>query len=82
MVIPKPIYETLPVLYLTSGVIASQSMSSSLADLSGFLLGIVAVMVVLLRVDYRRHRDARLRGQKYSAMIEAQRKTRSIVENP
>lgn len=69
MVIPKPIYEFLPVLYVTSGFMASHSIASSLADFSALLLGIVAVMVVMLRVDHRRNRDARLRGRKYSARM-------------
>jgi len=75
MVLPKPIYEFLPLLYLTSGILVSHAIESNLADFSAFVLGFVAVFVVLLRVDHRKHRSARLRGQKYSRMIEARHRT-------
>jgi len=51
---PKPIYESLPVLYVIGGVAAMSTVDSFMSFISGILLGASGVMIMFLRRDFRR----------------------------
>ncbi len=51
---PKPIYETLPVLYVIGGVAAMSAVDSFMSFISGILLGASGIMIMFLRRDFRR----------------------------
>ena len=55
MNMPKPIYESLPILYVVGGVAAISTVDSFMSFISGILLGCSGVMILLLR---RNHRNA------------------------
>ena len=74
MIFPRLIYETLPAVYLGSGVASATLIQSSMAMIPGFLFSFSALLVVLMRVNYRRDRSAVLKGIKVNAKIESQRK--------
>lgn len=57
MNMPKPIYETLPVLYVIGGVAAISTVDSFMSFISGILLGASGVMIMFLRRNYRRTQD-------------------------
>lgn len=54
MTMPKPIYESLPMLYVVGGVAAISTVDSFMSFISGVLLGSSGVMIMCLRRDYRR----------------------------
>lgn len=51
---PKPVYESLPVLYVIGGVTAISTVDSFMSFISGVLLGTSGVMILYLRRNYRR----------------------------
>lgn len=53
MNMPKPIYESLPVLYVIGGVAAISTVESFMSFVSGVLLGTSGVLILLLRRHYR-----------------------------
>ena len=53
MNMPKPIYESLPILYVVGGVAAISTVDSFMSFISGVLLGCSGVMILLLRRNYR-----------------------------
>ena len=57
MNMPKPIYESLPVLYVIGGVAAISTVDSFMSFISGTLLGCSGVMILLLRRNYRNTED-------------------------
>lgn len=54
MNMPKPIYESLPVLYVVGGVAAISTVDSFMSFISGILLGSSGIMILFLRRDFRR----------------------------
>ena len=54
MNMPKPIYESLPILYVVGGVAAMSTVDSFMSFISGILLGSSGVMILYLRRNYRR----------------------------
>ena len=54
MNMPKPIYESLPILYVIGGVAAMSTVDSIMSFISGILLGSSGVMILYLRRNYRR----------------------------
>jgi hypothetical protein len=54
MNMPKPVYESLPVLYVIGGVAAISTVDSFMSFISGILLGSSGIMIMLLRRSYRR----------------------------
>ena len=54
MNMPKPVYESLPLLYVIGGVAAISTVVSFMSFISGILLGSSGVMIMLLRRNYRR----------------------------
>ncbi|MDH5369861.1 MAG: hypothetical protein OEW99_07540 [Gammaproteobacteria bacterium] len=54
MNMPKPIYESLPVLYVVGGVAAISTVDSFMSFISGILLGTSGVMILLIRRNHRR----------------------------
>ena len=54
MNMPKPIYESLPLLYVIGGVTAMSTVDSFMSFISGILLGSSGVMILYLRRNYRR----------------------------
>ncbi len=53
MNMPKPIYESLPILYVIGGIAAISTVDSFMSFISGVLLGSSGVMIMFLRRDYR-----------------------------
>ena len=53
MNMPKPIYESLPLLYVVGGVAAMSTVDSFMSFISGILLGASGVMIMFLRRNYR-----------------------------
>ena len=53
MVIPKPVYETLPVLYVIAGIATIISTSDPVALGSGLLLAISGLLILVIRRNYR-----------------------------
>ena len=51
--LPKPVYELLPALYVLGGIAAMSTVESYLSFISGLLMGIAGVAVLLLRRNYR-----------------------------
>ena len=54
MNMPKPIYESLPILYVIGGIAAISTVDSFMSFISGILLGSSGVMIMCLRRDFRR----------------------------
>ncbi len=54
MNMPKPIYESLPILYVIGGVAAMSTVDSFMSFISGILLGSSGIMIMFLRRDFRR----------------------------
>lgn len=54
MNMPKPIYESLPVLYVIGGVAAISTVDSFMSFISGILLGASGVIILFLRRNHRR----------------------------
>ena len=53
MNMPKPVYESLPALYVIGGIAAISTVDSFMSFVSGILLGISGVMIMIMRRDYR-----------------------------
>ena len=59
MRLPKPIYETLPALYVAGGIAAIIVGNSFMSFTSGILLSCSGIFVLILRRNYRlEHRKA------------------------
>ena len=54
MEIPKPIYESLPILYVVGGVAAISTVDSFMSFISGILLVSSGVIIMFLRRSHRR----------------------------
>jgi len=54
MEIPKPIYESLPFLYVIGGVAAISTVDSFMSFISGVLLGSSGIIIMFLRRNNRR----------------------------
>ncbi len=59
MNMPKPIYESLPILYVIGGVAAISTVDSFMSFISGILLGVSGIMILVLRRNYRRAQSMR-----------------------
>ncbi len=57
MIMPKPVYESLPFLYVIGGVAAISTVDSFMSFISGILLGGSGIMILVLRRNYRRSED-------------------------
>ena len=53
MNMPKPIYESLPIIYVIGGIAAISTVDSFMSFISGILLGCSGVMIMCLRRNYR-----------------------------
>ena len=53
MMMPKPVYESLPAFYVLGGVAAISTVDSFMSFISGILLGSSGVMIMILRRNYR-----------------------------
>lgn len=51
--IPKPLYEILPILYVASGIVAMVSVQSVTSFISGLAMGIAGLLVLNMRSNYR-----------------------------
>ncbi|NNF95438.1 MAG: hypothetical protein HKM94_00735 [Halobacteria archaeon] len=58
MVIPKPIYEIIPILYVVTGIITITSTDGFIALSSGLLLTIAGLLILVIRRNYRAARKA------------------------
>ena len=54
MELPKPIYESLPILYVIGGVAAISTVDSFMSFISGILLGSSGIIIMFLRRSHRR----------------------------
>jgi len=54
MNMPKPIYESLPILYVIGGVAAISTVDSFMSFISGVLLGSSGIMIMFLRRNHRK----------------------------
>lgn len=57
MVLPKPVYESIPALYVIAGIAAISSVDSFMSFVSGILLGGSGVIILFLRRNYRLNQD-------------------------
>lgn len=53
MNMPKPVYESLPTLYVVGGIAAISTVDSFMSFISGILLGCSGVVIMFIRRDYR-----------------------------
>lgn len=53
MRLPKPLYESLPVLYVSGGIAAITAVDSFTSFVSGVLMGISGVVILVLRRNHR-----------------------------
>lgn len=53
MMLPKPVYESIPVLYVISGIAAISAVDSFMTFISGILLGGSGIAIMCLRRNYR-----------------------------
>jgi len=53
MNMPKPIYESMPVLYVIGGIAAISTVDSFMSFISGILLGASGVLIMFMRRNYR-----------------------------
>ena len=51
--LPKAIYESLPLLYITMGLLVVFTLSSTLALISGAILALMGLLIWQLRRNYR-----------------------------
>ena len=51
--IPKPIYEILPYLYIAGGIAAMLLLDIFMSFISGLLMSVTGVLVLFLRRNYR-----------------------------
>ena len=59
MTMPKPVYESLPALYVIGGVAAISTIDSFMSFVSGILLGCSGVLILIMRRDYRRQQNVK-----------------------
>jgi len=57
MIMPKPIYESMPLLYVMGGVAAISIVDSFMSFISGILLGSSGIMIMCLRRNYRQAQE-------------------------
>ena len=55
MMLPKPVYESIPVLYIAAGIAAISVVDSFMTYISGILLGGSGVAILCLRRNYRNY---------------------------
>lgn len=53
MVLPKPVYESIPALYVVTGIAAISAVDSFMSFISGVLMGGCGVVIMCLRRNYR-----------------------------
>jgi len=53
MNMPKPIYESLPTLYVIGGIAAISNVDSFMSFISGILLGTSGILILFMRRNYR-----------------------------
>jgi hypothetical protein len=58
MVIPKPVYEILPVIYVGGGIASISISASTGALISSLLLAITGLLILIIRRNYRAARKA------------------------
>ena len=51
--LPKPVYESLPFIYITGGIISISMIESFVSFFSGILLGISGIAILWFRHNYR-----------------------------
>ncbi len=51
--IPKPIYETLPIIYIVGGILAMTSVQSITSFASGLAIGVAGLWILCQRRTYR-----------------------------
>jgi hypothetical protein len=51
--IPKPIYEILPIIYVVGGILAMVSVQSMTSFISGLAMGVAGLLVLSMRRNYR-----------------------------
>ncbi|MFV1983737.1 MAG: hypothetical protein ACC657_09385 [Thiohalomonadales bacterium] len=59
--IPKPVYEILPIIYVLGGILAMVSVQSLTSFISGLAMGISGLLVLTMRRDYRSNLTAKKR---------------------
>lgn len=59
MNMPKPVYESLPALYVIGGVTAISTVDSFMSFVSGILLGCSGILILIMRRDYRRQQNVK-----------------------
>ena len=53
MMLPKPVYESLPVSYVAMGMVAMLAIPSALAFVSGLVLSMCGLLILFKRRNYR-----------------------------
>ena len=53
MKLPKPVYESIPALYVITGIAAMSAVDSFMSFISGVLMGGCGVAIMCLRRNYR-----------------------------
>ena len=53
MVLPKPVYEFIPTLYVVTGITAMSAVDSFMSFISGILMGGSGIAIMCLRRNYR-----------------------------
>lgn len=53
MILPKPVYEALPVIYLLMGIFTASTFDSSIALISSGLFFTAATLIMYMRKAYR-----------------------------
>ena len=53
MKLPKPVYESIPALYVITGIAAMSAVDSFMSFISGILMGGCGVAIMCLRRNYR-----------------------------
>ena len=57
MMLPKPVYELIPSLYIIAGIAAIYTVDSFMTFISGILLGGSGIVILFLRRNYRTNRE-------------------------
>lgn len=57
MNMPKPVYESLPALYVIGGIAAISTVDSFMSFVSGILLGSSGILILIMRRDFRRQEN-------------------------
>lgn len=53
MTLPKPVYESIPALYVLTGIVAMSTIDSFMSFISGILMGGSGIAIMCLRRNYR-----------------------------